>query len=281
MDLDLKAALAVAQAAAQVGAEAIAQGYRNQDLTVKNKGLIDLVTQYDLKSEWAIRAIIKKAFPSHDLLAEEEGLDSANPQAPRWHVDPLDGTTNFAHQHPFFAVSVALSVPEPAGWKTLVAVVRAPILREVFWAIRGQGAFLQSLDHRQDGQPLANARQLRVSSANRLVQSLVNTGFPYDVHTRAREIVAPFERMLGQVQAVRRAGAASLDLAFVAAGRAEGYWETGLKPWDVAAGALLVEEAGGQVTDGQGAAYQLEKSPTILASNGLIHQEMVSIINEL
>jgi myo-inositol-1(or 4)-monophosphatase len=186
----------------------------------------------------------------------------------------LDGTTNFAHHHPFFAVSVALSLPSESGFKTIIGVVHAPIIRECFWAVQGQGAFRQNLED-----PLAAPRPLKVSPAAKLVDSLVNTGFPYDVHARVREIMAPFERMLGQVQAVRRSGAASLDLAFVAAGRAEGYWETGLKPWDVAAGALLVEEAGGRVSDNQGGPYQLEKSPTILASNGLLHEAMAQILS--
>ncbi|MDR2141330.1 MAG: inositol monophosphatase [Deltaproteobacteria bacterium] len=276
MKVDLAEVLAVAKRAARRGAEEIARGYRERDLQVNHKGSIDLVTQYDLNSELAIRAEIHQAFPDQAILAEERGLDSAVTDGCRWHVDPLDGTTNFVHQHPFFAASVAFSRLDAGGvWEPLVGVIDAPILRERFWAVKGGGAFRQDL-----GEGLESpAIPLKVSPSSKMIEALFNTGFPYDVHSRVREIVAPFERVLGQAQAVRRAGAASLDLAFVAAGRSEGYWEAGLKPWDVAAGIILVTEAGGRVSDGQGLPYALEVSPTIVASNGLLHEELTRLLN--
>ncbi|MDR2423012.1 MAG: hypothetical protein LBE01_06495, partial [Deltaproteobacteria bacterium] len=192
MGFSLDEALAVAQKAAQVGAEAIAAGYRDRDLSVRHKGLIDLVTQYDLSSERAIRAMVGEAFPSHGFLAEEEGLKEANPQNPVWVVDPLDGTTNYVHRHPFFAVSVALATPGPNGsLEPAVGVVHAPILRERYWAVRGQGAYGQSLGE-VDSPPVP----LKVSPTAEMVEALVNTGFPYDAHERVKELVAPFERVL-------------------------------------------------------------------------------------
>jgi myo-inositol-1(or 4)-monophosphatase len=279
---ELKAALAVAQKAALLGAKAIALGYWDRDLTVRHKGPIDLVTQYDLESERVIRANIQKAFPEHEFLAEEEGLTAKEALGPKWYVDPLDGTTNYVHQNPFFAVSIALAVPNPSGlMEPVVGVIHAPILREVFWAAKGLGAFRQTLG--DDYAPLATSPviPLTVSPASTLVEALVNTGFPYDVHQRVQEIVSPFARILGQVQAVRRGGAASLDLAFVAAGRSEGYFETGLKPWDVAAGVIIVQEAGGAISDYAGETYQLEKSRDILASNSRLHSKLVDILNDL
>jgi myo-inositol-1(or 4)-monophosphatase len=276
VSLDLPEALVVALTAAQTGADIVAQGYKDRDLTIRNKGLIDLVTQYDLGSERAIRTAIGAAYPDHDILAEEEGLVSANQSRPRWYVDPLDGTTNYVHRHPFFAVSIALALPNGRGfWEPVVGVIQAPVLRERFFAIKGQGAFSQTFDNGEWSAP----SPLLVSSHNQIIEALVNTGFPYDVHERLKEIVSPFERMLGQAQAIRRAGAASLDLAFVAAGRAEGYWEAGLKPWDVAAGVLIVAEAKGRVSDLLGQEYVLEKSPIVLASNGFLHPILVSILN--
>jgi myo-inositol-1(or 4)-monophosphatase len=275
VDVSFSEALAVAKEAAAKGAEIVATGYRDQDLAVDNKGLINLVTKYDLASERSIRSIIGEAFPDHDILAEENGLNAAGLDRPRWYVDPLDGTTNFVHRHPFFSVSVALALPNGRGfWEPAVGVVHAPILGERRFAVRGEGAYREVF---QDG-AFSNPEKMTVSPARKLVEALVNTGFPYDVHSRVREIVAPLERMLGQVQAIRRSGAASLDLAFVANGRAEGYFEASLKPWDVAAGILLVKEAGGEVTDRNGDEYVLEKSDYIIASNGFLHQKFVEIV---
>ncbi|MDR1086435.1 MAG: inositol monophosphatase [Deltaproteobacteria bacterium] len=275
MELNLSEVLAVALEAASAGAEAIAKGYYDRDLTVRHKGLIDLVTQYDLKSEKIVRDIIRAHYPEHEVLAEEEGLSAANPRAPRWYVDPLDGTTNFVHRHPFFAVSLALAIPDEKGrLSPLVGVVHAPILRECYYAVRGGGAYIRNPD-RLSGEI---DQKLQVSLIKKPVDALVNTGFPYDVQSRAEEIMEPLGRVIKKFQAVRRAGAASLDLAFVAAGRAEGYWEAGLKPWDVAAGMLLVTEAGGRISDYQVRDYVLEKSQGLLASNSLIHDVLAGLL---
>ena len=227
--------------------------------TVQYKGEINLVTEADRLSEALIVERIRRAFPDHDILAEESP-ETANGSGFRWIIDPLDGTTNYAHGYPVFCVSIALEVE---GMIRLGAVYN-PMLDELFIAEKGEGAFL-------------NGRRLAVSRTAKLSRGLLATGFPYDLRENRNNNINYFGAMALNAQAIRRAGSAALDLAYVAAGRFDGFWELKLMPWDTAAGWLLVAEAGGIVTDLRGDPYHLH-SPHILASNGLIHGEIAAIL---
>src|SRR5215475_5167182 len=218
------------------------------------KGDVDLVTQADKRSERAIVAKISQYFPDHSISAEE-GLGHVRSSEFRWHVDPLDGTTNFAHKYPCFSVSIALARNDTL----LAAVVYNPIYQELFSAARGEGARL-------------NGKELAVSKVAALSESLLCTGFPVHKRLASPNIHYYYDFTL-RSHGVRRDGSAALDLASVAAGRFDGFWEFGLKPWDTAAGVLLVQEAGGQVSDFSGAPYALG-GKVVLATNGLIHEEM-------
>ncbi len=227
--------------------------------TIDYKGEINLVTEVDKISEKMITSKINTLFPNHDILSEEfthieRGSDF------RWIIDPLDGTTNYAHGYPFFCVSIAL---EKLG-TMIVGIIYDPILDEMFVAEKGKGAFL-------------NDREIHVSNTHGIIKSLLATGFPYDIREDRQNNLNYFNEMILKAQAIRRAGSAALDLAYVAAGRFDGFWELKLNPWDTAAGWLLVKEAGGIVTDMSGSDYYLESS-FIVASNGRIHQEMIDVL---
>jgi len=222
---------------------------------------VDLVTEVDLASEAAIRAVLAEQTPGIPVLAEENG--GAEEAVTRWVVDPLDGTTNFVHGFPSFGVSVGLQV----DGRLEACCVVDPLRDEVYEAARGHGA-------RLDGRPL------EVSSVDRLSDALLLTGFPYDRRERADEYLRFVRAFLERAQGLRRAGAAALDLCHVAAGRADGFWEFGLAPWDVAAGVLLVEEAGGRVSDMTGSPLDLQR-PRLLATNARVHDEMVGILELL
>jgi len=236
------------------------------------KGAIDPVTETDLQSQETIIALIRQAFPDHDFLAEEErvGQGGANlgagfkpaPTPYRWIIDPLDGTVNFAHGFPMFCVSIAF---EAAGVLEY-GVICDPMRDELFEAIRGRGATL-------NGQPI------KVSTTERLDRALLATGFPYDIRERLPETLARLARILGVAQGVRRAGSAALDMAYVACGRFDGFWEENLKPWDTAAGGLLISEAGGHITNFDGGAYKL-KSPNVVASNRILHKILLHHLKE-
>jgi myo-inositol-1(or 4)-monophosphatase len=231
-------------------------------LEITNKSELDLVTASDLASERLIIDRIKTHHPRHAILAEESGATSAHSDAQpdwRWIVDPLDGTTNYAHGYPCFCVSIGL---QHKGELEL-GVVYDPIRDEMFTAERGQGAAL-------------NGRRIHVSPTPNLASALLCTGFPYDVRERS-EFARHFANFIMAAQGVRRDGAAALDLAYVAAGRFDGFWEEGLKPWDVAAGALIIEEAGGRVTNYSGEPLDIY-SPPVMASNGLVHEEMMRVL---
>jgi myo-inositol-1(or 4)-monophosphatase len=228
---------------------------------VGKKGLIDLVTEVDVAVESGFRNMIAGRFPDHAVLGEEMGMSPDDSQARcRWLFDPIDGTTNYAHGLPIYCASAALAV----DGRIQVGAVFDPTREELFTAERGRGAFL-------------NGTPLRVSQASALVDSLLVTGFPYDVQTRTDDIVGLFGRFLGRARAVRRLGSAALDLCYVAAGRMDGFWEQDLKPWDVAAGILLVEEAGGRVSGFSGAPFS-PYGANIVASNGHLHQQMLDVI---
>lgn len=232
-----------------------------QALSVELKGEVDLVTEMDRRSEALIVSRLSQEFPGTAVLAEEgeRGQDAGEGL---WIVDPLDGTTNYAHGFPVFAVSIAF---ERAGILEL-GVVFDPTRGESFAAARGGGARL-------------NGRPLSVSRRDNLGQSLLATGFPYDIRTSDRDNLAEFGLFARRARGIRRAGAAALDLAYVAAGRFDGFWEEKLSPWDVAAGALLVTEAGGTVT-GYGGEPPVIRSGRLIASNGQIHPFMVQTLAE-
>jgi len=229
-------------------------------IDIRKKGTIDLVTEVDLAVEHMIRALIAERHPDHDILAEELG----GPTRPRsrycWIVDPLDGTTNYAHGLPLFCCTVALEVDGVLE----VGAIYDPTRDELFTAERGKGAYL-------------NGVRLQVSQTAALIDALLVTGFPYAVQEKLVELVGLFSAFLGESRAVRRLGSAALDIAYVAAGRMDGFWEQGLNAWDIAAGVLLVEEAGGHVTGLDGGPFVL-RTGRILATNGLIHDEMRRVV---
>jgi myo-inositol-1(or 4)-monophosphatase len=229
---------------------------------IDKKGSIDLVTEVDLACERMCRDTIAERFADHDVLAEELGNGALRrePSRFRWVFDPLDGTTNYAHGLPIYCSSLALEIDGRAE----VAAIYDPTRKELFTAERGEGSYL-------------NGRALRVSSTATLIDSLLVTGFPYDVHEQGRELVALFGYFLGRARAVRRLGSAALDLGYVAAGRFEAFWEQHLKPWDVAAGALIVAEAGGHVTGMDGGPFD-PAAAHLIASNGQVHAEVVDTI---
>ena len=228
---------------------------------VHYKGEINLVTEGDRLSEALIVDRIRRSFPGHDILTEESP-ETENGSGFRWIVDPLDGTTNYAHGYPVFCVSIALEVEGVIRLGT----VFNPMLDELFTAEKGEGAFL-------------NGRRLAVSRTEDLSRGLLATGFPYDIREDPNNNLNYYRALAMRAQAVRRAGAAALDMAYLAAGRLDGFWELKLAAWDTAAGWLLVSEAGGLVTDIQGGAFDL-RSPHVLASNGLLHEAMIRVLVE-
>jgi myo-inositol-1(or 4)-monophosphatase len=232
------------------------------DVRIDKKGTIDLVTDVDMAIEREFRALVAERFPDHDVLAEELGGSGQVPPGPCWVFDPIDGTTNFAHGLPIFCSSVALEIDGVAE----VAAVYDPTRKELFTAERAGGAFL-------NGQPI------HVSSARDLVDAMLVTGFPYDVHERVDEIVGLFGAFVGRARAVRRLGSAAIDLCYVAAGRLDAFWESDLKPWDIAGGSLIVQEAGGRVTDMAGGGFR-SRARSVLASNGLLHGPMLKVIDD-
>ena len=231
----------------------------SQTHKIQYKGDIDIVTEADKLSEDLLIETIKRNFPDHGILSEESPAITGAGKL-RWIIDPLDGTTNYSHGYPVFCVSVAL---ENEG-TIVLGVIYDPMREDMFVAIRGEGAYL-------------NDKKLKVSSVNNLSRSLLATGFPYDIRESKENNLDYFNAMAINVQAIRRAGAAALDLANLAAGRFDGFWELKLKPWDTAAGCLLVTEAGGVISDIAGGKWHLQ-SPSLLASNALIHEQMIKIL---
>jgi myo-inositol-1(or 4)-monophosphatase len=232
----------------------------------RKSNAIDLVTEADRESEAAVIAVIRRAFPDHAILGEESGLSAGQGanrgNDHRWIIDPLDGTTNFAHGYPQFCVSIGY---ERRG-RIEFGVVYDAFRKECFVAQRGKGATL-------------NGRPIHVSSTRTLANALLGTGFPYDRRERRRFYLCFWENFMTRSQGVRRAGAAALDLCYVACGRVDGFWEFGLKAWDVAAGSLIIEEAGGHATNMDGTRLALD-GLRIVASNSLLHREMLGVIAE-
>jgi len=231
----------------------------NKPRQITHKGKIDLVTDTDLAVEKFLIDQISQTFPQATFIAEETNPDLILGKE-TFIIDPLDGTTNFAHKIPFVAISVAYAQAQEIVW----GAIYAPILDEFFWAQKGLGSFL-------------NQTPISVSNNSQLEKSLIATGFPYSIQENATYLTQKLKNVLTKTQGVRRAGAAAIDLAYTACGRFEGFYEIELKPWDTAAGWLLVEEAGGMVTDFKGNPYQLGQKE-ILASNGSVHQELLSLL---
>jgi myo-inositol-1(or 4)-monophosphatase len=226
---------------------------------VEKKGAIDLVTEVDLEVERMFRAMIAERYPDHDVLAEEMDIASTGARH-RWVFDPLDGTTNFAHGVPIFCASLALEIEGRA----VVAAVYDPNREEIFTAEAGVGSWM-------------NGQRLKVSTSATVLESMLVTGFPYNIHQNADEFVKVFAQVLKHARAIRRLGSAAIDICWVAAGRMDGFWEASLKAWDMRAAALILEEAGGQVT-GMGGEQWDPYEGHILATNGRIHGEVLRIL---
>ena len=246
-------------------AGALLMQYFHQGLKIEYKGDADLVTAADRASEVLIRERVSKQFPSHDVLGEEQGLKDRGSEY-SWYVDPLDGTTNFAHGYPVFAVSMALEHRSRDTETRIAGVVYDPTRDELFTAEKGRGALL-------DGKPI------HVSKMAHLKECLVATGFPSHKRHKNPNIFF-YHQITLKTHGVRRAGSAALDLCNVACGRFDGFWEFNLNPWDTAAGVLLVEEAGGRVTRFDGSAFELNSRET-LASNGLVHDALLHEFEEI
>jgi myo-inositol-1(or 4)-monophosphatase len=233
-----------------------------KNVRVEKKGAIDLVTEVDIEVETMFRALIAERFPDHDVLAEEMGggLRGLRGSTHCWVFDPLDGTTNFAHGVPIFCASLALEIDGDA----VVAAVYDPNRRELFTAEKGVGSWL-------------NGERLAVSANATVLESMLVTGFPYNVHEKADEFVKVFAQVLKHARAIRRLGSAAIDISWVAAGRMDGFWEAALKPWDTRAAALILEEAGGKVTSMSGGPWD-PRAGDIVATNRLIHDEVLAIL---
>ncbi|MFN8359410.1 MAG: inositol monophosphatase family protein [Candidatus Kapaibacterium sp.] len=248
--------------AAQTAGNVLRTGFGSAFTISSKSERHDLVTDYDYRSEQAIISTIKATYPHHRFLAEESGAtqDSSDESSVRWIIDPLDGTVNFAHTVPVFSVSIAAEV----DGELFCGVIYQPMLDELFIAEKGKGAWL-------------NGQQINVSATSKLSDSFLVTGFPYIVAENPSNCIDHFSRFLQLGIPIRRLGSAALDLAYTAAGRFDAFWEVSLSPWDVAAGILLVREAGGKVRDYSGEEYVMGNGP-IIASNGLFDQEIVDVL---
>jgi myo-inositol-1(or 4)-monophosphatase len=253
IDKELKKYLETAIQIAREGGDVLRNFFGKVQHIHDKKNAGDLVTEADIESDCIIRNALQEAYPTHSILTEESGRYSRKESDFLWIVDPLDGTTNYAHCFPFFSVSIALLYQK----ELLVGVVYNPISQELFHAVRGGGAFLGE-------EPIA------VSRAKDLEHSLLATGFPYDRRQNSDNNYKEFTHLTHLTQGVRRLGSAALDLAYVACGRLDGYWERGIKAWDIAAGVLLVQESGGKVSGYEENQLDIFSSE-VLATNGYIH----------
>lgn len=256
--MDFKLIQRTAVAAAYDGGRVLRQHF-GKLTQIKKKGDIDLVTQADLDSEQTIIKTIRKKFPDHGFIAEETGRSYSTSMG-QWIIDPLDGTTNYAHGIAIFAVSIAFC------WNNEIeiGVVFNPFSTELFTAIKGHGAKL-------NGQPI------QVTPTKSIADSLLATGFPYDIKTSMGPIMQRFQQCLPSCRGIRRLGSAALDLCYVACGRFEGFWEQNLNPWDTAAGSLIANEAGAKITNFSNQPYDIDEKE-IIASNGHIHEELISLL---
>lgn len=251
--------------AALKGAEILKKGFKTSLEIKKKEGKHNLVTQYDILSEKIIISYIKEKFPNHSILCEESGqVQKKDENEIEWIIDPLDGTVNFAHSIPMFAVNLAAR----KGKEILSGVTYHPLFDELFVAEKGKGAYL-------------NGNKIKVTETKKLDNAILATGFPYDLIKNPNKCIEHFTNILNLGIPIRRLGAASLDLAYVAAGRFDGFWETGLGPWDIAAGKLLIEEANGKVTNWDGTEVILKNKNAIVAANPYINLEILSLFKKL
>jgi myo-inositol-1(or 4)-monophosphatase len=260
-DKDIMTSYAAVAAEAALRAGAIQKARFGQQIEIHQKGEIDLVTEVDRACEDAILDVLRSRCPGHDIVTEETMLARTGSRYV-WFTDPLDGTTNYAHGYPFFCASVGLTV----DGLPVAGAVYDPIKEELFTAEKGAGARL-------------NGRPLRVSSCTTLLRSLLITGFPYDLRDDLQAKLKLFNRFMGHARAIRRDGAAALDLCYVAAGRVDGFWEERLQPWDMMAGTLMVEEAGGKVTRFDGSPVGL-RADEIVAANPALHEAMLEVLRQ-
>jgi myo-inositol-1(or 4)-monophosphatase len=258
----MNAFLTVAQEAAHRAGTLIRENWLQPKIIETKTDIVDLVTHVDKAADSLITTLLRTHFPTHRIVAEESAV-SGQESAYCWYVDPLDGTTNFAHGFPHFAVSIALT----HAARVIVGVVHDPLRGETFCATKGNGATL-------------NGAPIRVSQAPTLENSLVLTGFPYDRRTRSEYYLRFYQAFMVRAQGVRRCGSAALDLCYVACGRADAFWEWRLHPWDTAAGSLIVEEAGGKMSDFSNNLFDIHGEQT-LASNGLVHEEMTCVLQQV
>ncbi len=256
-----EALLSVAAEAAQA-AGALLLNYARSGFRVELKNPVNLVTDADHAAEQCIVDHIRARFSDHRILAEERGADTASSSRYRWIIDPLDGTTNFAHGFPVYAVSIGVE----CDGRGLIGVVYDPTRDELFTAQAGGGAYL-------------NGRPIAVSATDLLDRSLLVTGFAYDIRETPNNNLDHFARFALKTRGVRRTGSAALDLCYVAAGRFDGFWEVKLSPWDMAAGVVILREAGGRVTDFRGNTHSIHQ-PELVASNGLVHEAMLAVLGE-
>ena len=253
-------ALNIAISAARAAGHVIIRNInRRQDIKIHAKSVNDFVSEVDQQAEFEIITTIKKAYPDHAIIAEESGAHEGNDCA--WIIDPLDGTTNFLHGVPQYCVSIAMRENN----KLQLGVVYDPVKEELFCASRGQGATL-------------NNRRIRVSTQSELTSSLIGTGLPYRTDQELDAYMATLRAMLENTSGIRRAGSAALDLAYVAAGRFDGFWEFGLNIWDIAAGILLIQEAGGLVSDMDGG-HDFLKSGNLVAANSKLFKTFLRTLN--
>lgn len=257
--MDLESVKRVATAAAYKSAKVL-RTHLGRLSEVNKKGPIDLVTEADIKSEKVIIDTIRARFTDHDILAEESGLNQGRSSDYQWIIDPLDGTTNFAHELGLFCISIAFAM----HGIIVCGIVFNPTSEELFAALKGQGAWL-------------NGNPIKVSNTQAISDSLLVTGFPYNLKSILDTLMIRFSNCLNASLGVRRLGSAALDLCFVACGRFDGFWEQNLKPWDTAAGMLIAQEAGALVTDFSGKPFMVDKNE-ILATNGKIHKEMLALL---
>jgi len=258
-DAELDGLRATAVEAAGIAGEILLEYARN-GFQIEHKNAVNLVTDADKQSEQAIIDTIRRAHRHHDILAEERGMDSGGTSPYKWIIDPLDGTTNFAHGFPVYCVSIAL---EYRG-QVVLGVILDPTRRELFVSVSGRGATL-------------NGTRIQVSQSSALGASLLVTGFAYDIRESTHNNLDYFSRFCLRARGVRRTGSAALDLCYVAAGRFDGFWEMKLHSWDVAAGSLMVTESGGRMSDFKGGAFSIY-GDEMVASNGSIHGEMLEVL---
>ncbi|PWU15312.1 MAG: inositol monophosphatase [Chlamydiae bacterium] len=243
--------------------DVLRKGFGSPFAISSKPGKQNLVTEYDKASENLLITAIKSCYPTHSIIAEEGGFYIQQESQVTWIIDPLDGTVNFAHEIPLFSISIAVAVDKEIA----CGVVYQPMTRELFVAQKQEGAFL-------------NGRLLNVSPVSQINQALLATGFPYDVHKDPLHCIENFSKILRTGTPIRRLGSAAIDLAYVAAGRFDGFWEVGLNSWDMAAGMLLVKEAGGMVTHYDGTEHQIFGYYNLLATNKYLHPIMIDYLNK-